>query len=146
MNIGAEEKINVARFLNFIFSSEKLAHICAAEQAKITEDRFLQRFLIGQSRQEKTHARTFSAAVLWLAPKGVSCPADKHIKQYQSLLQDRIKNNELTTSILGLQVLLEGMGDVVLTRFNHGLNQRGAGIKKSVRLFLPRKMHITLSV
>ena len=130
MNIAPDEKIQIARFLNFLLSGEKTAHRCAKKQARLCADTQLQHFLKNQARQERFHALTFQSAVLWLAPKGVSCPASGHMLQYESLLSDAIENHDLPASIFGLQVILEGMGDIILERLNHGINQRGIGYQK----------------
>lgn len=130
MNIGAEEKKHIARFLSFLLSGEKIAHRCSAEQARICEDGPTKRFLRTQSRQEKFHAATFQSAILCLTPKGVSNPAKSQLQQYESLLNEATKKHDLYTSIVGLQVVLEGMGEIALSHFDRGIRNRGNGYQK----------------
>lgn len=130
MNIGRDEKIHIARYLSFLLSAEKVAHRCAARQAKLCSNQQIKSFLIKQSRQERFHAVTFRSALLWLAPRGVTNPAKKQMRQYESILLNATDNHDLLSSIVGLQVILEGMGDVALSRFDHGIEQRGLGYQK----------------
>ncbi len=136
MKIGAGEKIQIARFLSFLLRGEQLAQACAADQAQLTQNRMMQRFLAGQSRQEAIHAHAFKAGILWLAPKGVNCPALAEINQYESMLTDALKNRNLPETLLGMQVLLEGMGSVVLNHFNQSIEARGIRFTRMRRAFL----------
>lgn len=130
MNIGKDEKHQIAQVFSFLLSGEKVAHHCALKQAEICSDTNMKRFFIKQSRQEKFHATIFQSAIMWLTPKGVRCPAQKPMENYHNILRSATDNNDLLSSVIGLQVILEGMGDVVLSRFNHGINQRDIGYKK----------------
>ena len=139
MNINHDEKTQVARLLSFLLSGEKVAHRCSVKQAKICNDESKKRFLIRQSRQERFHAITFQAAILWLTPKGVNNPAKKQMQQYESVLEKSIDNKDLLNSIVGLQVILEGMGDIALLHFNHAINQRGFGYQKIRKTILAQE-------
>lgn len=139
ININRDEKTHVARLLSFLLSGERVAHCCAAKQALLCNDKAMKHFLIRQSRQERFHALTFQSAILWLAPKGVNNPAKKQMQQYESILQESIKNKDLLNSIIGLQVILEGMGDIVLSHLNHGINQRGLGYQKIRKTILAQE-------
>ena len=130
MHIGQSEKQHIARIISFFLSGEKVAHRCAARQAQICDDKNIKRFLRTQARQEKFHATVFQSEILWLAPKGVRCPAQKQMQQYEKILMASIDNNDLTSSIIGLQIILEGMGDIALSHFNDGIDQRGIAYKK----------------
>lgn len=139
MNIGAEEKKHIARLLSFLLCGEKVAHRCSVNQAKLCTDDQIKHFLIKQSRQERFHAVTFQSAILLLAPKGVSTPAKNQMQQYETLLNNATNNHDLYTSVVGLQVIFEGMGDVVLSHFDHGIKQRGLGFKKIRRAILSQE-------
>ena len=139
MNIASDEKKHIARLLNFLLSGEKVAHCCSARQASLCGDGAMKRFLVNQSRQEKFHAMTFQSAILWLAPKGVSIPAQKQMQQYESILLQATENDELLDSIVGLQVILEGMGDIVLSHFDTGIKQRDIGFQKIRRAILAQE-------
>lgn len=139
MNIRHEEKTHIARYLSFLLSAEKIAHHCASRQAKMYGSGQEKRFLIRQSRQERFHAVTFKSAILWLTPKGVSTPAKKQMQQYDSLLKIATENNDLFSSILGLQIILEGMGDIALSHFDHAIEQRGLGYQKIRRTILTQE-------
>ncbi len=139
MNIGSDEKKAVARFLNFLLSGEKIAHRCSARQAGLCEDGAMRRFLLSQSRQEKFHAITFQSAILWLSPKGVDSLAQKQMQQYESMLMEATDNNNLFSSVVGLQVILEGMGDIALSHIETGIEQRGIGYQKIRRAILAQE-------
>lgn len=130
MNIGADEKKQVARLLNFLLSGEKVAQRCSKKQSQLTTNVHMKRFFVRQARQETFHAATFKSAILLLAPKGVQTPSMTAMRQYETLLNDAISNQNLSSSILGLQVILEGMGDIVLSHISNGIEQRGIGYRK----------------
>ncbi len=130
MQIAHDEKHRIAQIISFFLSGEKIAHRCAARQAKLSNDPLTRRFLLTQSRQEKFHASVFQSAIMWLRPKGVHCPAQKQMQQYEDLLNSSIDNNDLLASTLGMQVIFEAMGDVALSHFNHGINKRNIGYSK----------------
>ncbi len=99
----------------------------------------MKRFLLKQSRQEKFHAITFQSGILFLAPKGVNAPAQKHTRIYDALLDEAIKNHDLLSSVIGLQVILEGMGEIALARLDSGMKQRDAGLHKLRRAILAQE-------
>lgn len=139
MNIGHEEKTHIARYLSFLLSAEKIAFHCASRQAKLCDSSQEKRFFIRQSRQEKFHAATFQSAILWLTPKGVTAPAKKQMRHYDSILKNATENHDLFSSIIGLQVVLEGMGDIALSHFDHGIDQRDLGYQKIRRTILTQE-------
>jgi hypothetical protein len=142
MNIGADEKKHIARLLNFFLSGEKVPHRFSPRQPKLSKHDQVKRFLIRQSRQERFHAVTFQSAILWLSPKGVCVPANKTMQQYESLLNEATDNHDLFSSVIGLQVILEGMGDIALSHFDDGMRQRGLGYQKLRRAILAQEdMH-----
>jgi hypothetical protein len=136
MNIGADEKQHIARLISFLLCGEKVAHHCSARQAKLCDDTQMKHFLLRQSRQEMFHAVTFQSAILLLAPKGVSTPAEKQMLQYDTLLNYATSNHDLHSSVIGLQVILEGMGDIALSHLDHGIKQRSLGFNKVRRAIL----------
>lgn len=139
MKIGADEKVQIARLLSFLLRGEQLAQACAVRQARITDDRLMRRFFVGQSRQEEAHAKAFKTAILWLAPKGVTCPALAVINQYESVLNDALMGGDLMETLLGMQIVLEGMGHVVLSHFNNGIEGRGMRFIRLRRAFLTQE-------
>lgn len=130
MNIGTDEKKHIARYLKFLLYCEKMALRCSAKQAKLCDDMQMNRFLMRQSRQEKFHAMTFRSGILFLAPKGVDTPAKKHTATYSALLDEAITKHDLLSSVIGLHVILEGMGEVALSRLDFGIKQRDIGLQK----------------
>jgi hypothetical protein len=139
MNIGSEEKIQIARLFHFLLSGEQIAHRCARMQAKLCHEKQLTTFFKRQARQEKFHAFTFQSAISWLAPKGVRCPASAHMQQYDNLLHEAHTKNDLLASVLGLQVILEGMGDIVLAQLNADIEQRDIGYRRIRRAIIKQE-------
>lgn len=139
MNIGADEKKHIARYLKFLLCCEQMAQRCSARQAKLIDDKQMKRFLIRQSRQEKFHAMTFQSGILFLAPKGVNTPAKKHTELYGALLDEANTKHDLLSSVIGLQVVLEGMGEIALSRLEFGMKQREVGLQKLRRAILAQE-------
>lgn len=120
------EHHQVARLFDFMLEGEQLAFDCASAQARLFDDRASQRFLRNQARQEKFHYRVFKCGIGILAPKGISgTPGKPEMQAYRRLLEEAIRRGERTETLLGMQTLLEGLGDVTLRRIGSGFDGRG---------------------
>ena len=127
----------IARLFSFLVVAERLAHDCALAQAAIAPDPSMHRFLLAQARQEAFHARVFQGAVNCLAPRGVSSdPSLLPMSRYRALLEDAIRRRDIPETLLAQQVILEGLGDVVLDRINAGMTERGMGFARLRRTLL----------
>lgn len=127
MLLRADEKVPVARLLTFLAHGERLASACANAQAALVTDSRERIFLQSQARQEAMHAMVFHAAITWLAPRHLgSEPVLPALEEYRKSLFDALSRKDLIESILAEQVILEGLGEAILTRIEAGLVKRQA--------------------
>lgn len=135
--VRPDERAPIARLLTFLEQGEQMAHDCAATQASMVCESGARRFLLSQARQEAAHALVFKGAVAWLAPKhlgdSLCLPA---MEEYRKLLLDRFACNDLLDTILAEQVILEGLGEAVLTHIERGLEKRAAPLGRMRRILL----------
>lgn len=137
MFIKQGEHTQSARLLSFLALGEEIAHHCAKEQAKQSDNRSIQRFLNSQARQEKYHQIIFMRGELLLTPKGSPCdPAKQSLIEYKRILDEAIKRQDFAETLLGQQVILEGLGEVVLENIDLGMSNRNFGYKKIRHLIL----------
>jgi len=137
MFIAPDERRQTARLFSFLMQGERLAFDCAGAQAKIFSDSKLCRFFANQARQERFHAQVFKAGIGILLPKGVEKPAGSAaMHHYGRLMADALARNDTMETLLGMQVVLEGLGDVTLQRLNAGFPARGAGFRRVRQIIL----------
>ncbi|MBA2485442.1 MAG: hypothetical protein H0V35_04960 [Nitrospira sp.] len=130
------ERVPIARLLTFLEHGERMANACAHSQAALAPNSKTQRFLTAQSRQEAMHAVIFRGAIGWLAPRHVGdSPFLPALEEYRRLLTEALERGEWLESILGEQVILEGLGEAILTRIETGLEKRHAPFRR-LRLML----------
>lgn len=108
---------------------EQLAHQCASRQSSWVNNIKMQRFLKAQARQELAHARFFAMATNCLQSKHHYTPPVA-LKQFASYLEKAITKRNLTESMVGSQIVLEGFGEQILHRLNRGLDKNGTGFRK----------------
>jgi hypothetical protein len=125
--VGHEEKVPIARLLTFLEHGERMANECAKAQAALAPDSGSRSFLLSQARQEAAHALVFQGAVAWLAPRHLGdasfLPA---VEEYREKLNDALARQDLLETFLAEQVILEGLGEAILTRIEEGLVKRAA--------------------
>lgn len=119
------ENKQIARLFDFLLQGEQLAFDCASAQMHLFEDRASSNFLRNQARQEKFHYRVFKSGIGILAPKGISgTPGRREMQAYRRLLEEALQRGDRAESLLGMQVLLEGLGDVALQHIGAGFERR----------------------
>jgi hypothetical protein len=135
--VRADEKVPIARLLTFLTHGEHLANACAKAQAALVLDPRQRLFLLGQARQEAMHAMVFQAAIAWLAPRQLgSEPILPALEEYRKRLLDALSRKDLIESILAEQIILEGLGEAILTRIEAGLEKRAAPCGRLRRMLL----------
>ena len=140
MFIKKGEPEQAARLFSLLMLGEKIAQHCASQQSKQTKHKGSRRFLLSQARQENYHRFLFDKAVLTLTPKGTkSVFATKPMLSYQKLLDEAIVKNQYAETLLGQQVILEGLGEVVLENVDKGMSNRMFGFKKIRRIILKQE-------
>ncbi len=127
MLVGHDERVPIARLLTFLEHGERMAHDCAKVQTALAEDSGTRRFLLSQAKQEAMHARVFQGAIVWLAPKHLrDTPFLPALEAYRRILDDALARHDLMETFLAEQVVLEGLGEAILTRIEQGLTKRVA--------------------
>lgn len=114
-----------------------MAQDCAKAQVALVADEEERRILFRQSRQEAGHALIFQGAIAWLAPKRIGTvsflPA---MEAYRKLLTDALRRKALWETFLAEQVILEGLGEAVLTRIDKGLAKRSVPFGRLRRILI----------
>ena len=130
------ERVPIARMLVFLEYGERMAHACARSQAALAPDSKIRRFVTTQARQEAMHAVIFRGAIGWLAPRHLGdAPFLPALEEYRRLLTEALERGDWLESILAEQVILEGLGEAILTRMEAGLDKRHAPFRR-LRLML----------
>lgn len=140
MLVGPNEHVPIARLLTFLEHGERMANECARAQAALAPDMPSRRFLLGQARQEAMHAVVFQGAIAWLAPKHLGdAPFLPALEAYRKVLDDALARRDLLETFLAEQVILEGLGEAILTRIEEGLVKRAAPFGRLRRMLLQQE-------
>jgi GNAT superfamily N-acetyltransferase len=138
--VHSDEKVPIARLLTFLEHGEQLANECAKAQAALAPDSGSRRFLLSQARQEAMHAMVFQGAIAWLAPRHIGdAPFLPALEEYRTLLNDALARKDLLETFLAEQVILEGLGEAILTRIEEGLAKRAAPFGRLRRILLQQE-------
>ncbi|HNP60483.1 MAG TPA: hypothetical protein PKM72_06555 [Nitrospirales bacterium] len=140
MLVKPGEHVHLAQLLQFMVLGEQLAHDCAKVQATLVREPGMQRFLIGQAKQEGRHALVFQWAIRWLAPRGPHSLLISHqMNQYRRLLTSALTRGDVAESLLAEQIILEGLGQAILQKLETGLVKRDAPFRKFRRILLQQE-------
>jgi len=127
MLVRLDEQVPIARLLTFLERGERIACDCANTQAALAPERGMQKFLKSQARQEAMHALVFQSAIAWLAPKHIGdAPFLPALEAYRRILNEALARRDLLETFLAEQVVLEGLGEAILSRIEEGLVKRRA--------------------
>jgi hypothetical protein len=138
--VGHDEKVPIARLLTFLEHGERLANECAKSQAALAPDFGSRCFLLSQARQEAAHALVFQGAIAWLAPRYLGdAPFLPALEEYRKLLGDALARQDVLETFLAEQVILEGLGEAILTRIEEGLAKRAAPFGRLRRVLLQQE-------
>lgn len=137
MLVHPDEKVPIARLLTFLEYGERMAQNCAARQAAATDDVNVARFLKSQARQESMHAYVFQGAIAWLAPRHLGdAPFLSALEAYRRKLDEAFTRGDVLETFLAEQIILEGLGEAILTRIEAGLAKREAPFGRLRRILL----------
>jgi len=138
--VRPDEKTPIARLLTFLEYGERMANECAKAQAALALDVGSRRFLLSQARQEAAHAVVFQGAIAWLAPRHLGdAPFLPALEEYRTRLNDALARQDLLETFLAEQVILEGLGEAILTRIEEGLAKRAAPFGRLRRILLQQE-------
>lgn len=137
MLVRPDERVPIARLLQFLTHGELLARDCAQWQAALAPEPVLRRFLLSQSRQEAVHARVFQGAIAWLAPRHLgACPLLPALEDYRRRLEAAVAGRDWAETVLAEQIILEGLGEAILVRVEAGLAKREAPFGRLRRMLI----------
>lgn len=135
--IGADKSTRIARLFHLLWQGECIARDAAARQALICGEIKAQRFFSMQSTQESLHAALFNAASSVLTPHtgALQTPAVTALRDYRRNLEHDLDCGHLGGSVVGLQIVLEGLGALTLSRMNLALSRHGPRFAPFKRVF-----------
>ena len=140
MLVRPDEKVPIARLLTFLKHGERVASECAKAQAALVSDSGSRRFLLSQARQEAAHGIVFQGAIGWLAPKHLGdAPFLPALEEYRKRLDDALARQDVLETFLAEQVILEGLGEAILSRIEEGLVNRAAPFGRLRRMLLQQE-------
>jgi GNAT superfamily N-acetyltransferase len=140
MSVHPNEKIPIARLMTFLEHGERLANECAKAQAASALDAGSHRFLLSQARPESAHAIVFQGAIAWLAPRHLGdVPFLPALEEYRAILNEALARQDLLETFLAEQVILEGLGEAILTRIEEGLVKGAAPFGRLRRILLQQE-------
>ncbi|MGQ0657481.1 MAG: hypothetical protein ACT4NU_05205 [Chromatiales bacterium] len=141
MLIGADRNTSTARLFAVLALGERLAEEGARQQLALTGRSDMQRFLRRQAVQERLHRVVFEKAAAAIAPRGGGASrAYQPFAAFARLLEDAWQRRDLAETLLAQQVILEGLGDMVLECLDAGMTARGFGLQ-ALRRTLRRQEH-----
>ena len=138
MLVARDERHNAALLFALLRSGEVVAEHVARRQSKQTDGR-ARVFLRGQARQEAFHAHVFTGAIRVLRPKGAASNCEREMARYRQLLDDALDRGDFAETLVGQQVVLEALGEVLLTAIDQGIERRGLGFRRLRNIILAQE-------
>ncbi len=137
MLVKPGEHAHLAELLTFMVMGEQLAHDCAKAQCALAPEWGMKTFLSGQSRQEGYHALVFQGAIRWLMPRSnPPSVVSQHMTQYRRLIESALTRKNFAETLIAEQIILEGLGEAILTKIEAGLVKRGAPFQRLRRILI----------
>ncbi|MEO7760803.1 MAG: hypothetical protein ABIS68_02700 [Casimicrobiaceae bacterium] len=125
MHIGPHVNARIADLFNALVLGERLAQGCAHRQAVIAADTKIRHFFTHQAQQEAFHALVLKGTVAVLdCKRNADTPLIQALHAYGARLEADLDARRLAPSLLGMQVMLEGIGAVVLQKLDVSLSDR----------------------
>jgi hypothetical protein len=137
MLVNSCEAKHLDRLFGFMLQGENLAHNFSYQQSRLFDNTHARRFLKQQSRHELIHVHIFKAGCRFVNYRGSkNRPTDNTMRAYARLLDEALLAGNQAETITGLQVILEGFGDVILERLNGAIEKRGNTLARIRHLIL----------
>lgn len=137
MRIGTDTRAGIGGFFACLGYGEQIARDCALRQAEMAP-RSYRRFFERQARQEYNHARIFESVVLGVSPRQKRTIPDPMVC-YRRRLQTALRCRDLVATIVGQQIVLEALGELVLSRLDERFERRRLGFKRLRRILLAQE-------
>ncbi len=121
----------LSQLLSVMADGEYIARDCAARQARAASDERSSRFFRAQATHERFHALLFRQAARYLSSK-------KHAKTNHSLglrryarqLDAAVGAGRWNEVVIGQQLVLENLGELVLSKLDDEMSRRGVGMER----------------
>lgn len=126
----------LVRLFATLAHGERLAMSSARRQARMVSERQASRFLMGQSRQEAMHAVLFQRVAEWLAPPSPPVDIPPGFYRFERRMERALIAGDLPESLVGTQIVLEGLGGHILEQLNRGLDRKDIGFSRQRRVIL----------
>lgn len=137
-SMAGDRRQALGLLLRHLALGERVAQAAAARQATIAPDQRCARFLRSQARHEALHARLFDTCAAGLgAPALVLSPCP--YAEYETRLLAATRRGAFAETVVGTQIVLEALGEVLLMRLERGLQRQGAGLVRWRRLILAQE-------
>ena len=136
--LSDERRRALGLFLLHLACGERIAERIAGRQAALAPDARAARFFRSQARQERLHARVFHAAGGFLHAAPCDVPRDPY-DAYEQRLQHAADRGNYPETVIGTQIVLEALGEVLLARLERGLARSGAGFRVLRRMMLAQE-------
>lgn len=127
---------SLASLFSLLAEGEALAARAAREQAEFCSELRQQRFFRAQARQEQFHHLVFGRAAAFF---GGTRSSNRALAAYVRKVEHALQNQALFESVIAVQVVLEGLGEVMLKRLDAGIAKRGLGFTRLRRLILEQE-------
>jgi len=134
LELGATRRRALGLFLRHLAHGERVAQTGAMRQARIAPSVRAARFLRSQARHEALHARIFDVAALALGAPVLCLPACPYAA-FDTRLAADAGRGDYPATLVGTQLVLEALGEILLERLEIGLVKHGAGFVRLRRLF-----------
>ena len=128
----------LAEVLGLLASGERLAARTAFAQRGLARDLATRRFFLSQAGHESFHATVFTAGQRALQQTS-KANHDAAFSEFQSALAQALEDCALPESVVGCQVVLEGLGEALLGEIDEGIRARGFGLDRLRRLILEQE-------
>jgi hypothetical protein len=136
--LADERRRALGMFLRHLERGERIAQRIAGRQVALAPDTRAARFFRSQARQEGLHARVFDTAARWLHAAPGELPRDPY-DAYEQHLQRAADRGDYAETVVGTQIVLEALGEVLLARLEGGLARHGAGFGMLRRMMLAQE-------
>ncbi len=137
MKIRSNTRIEIGRLFASLEFGERIAHDCATRQAELSNGSH-GRFFERQARQESHHARVFGRVILCIAPRGPR-PVPLALRDYRTRLNHAGRRGDMVDLLVGQQLVLEGLGELILHRLDRKFDQRHIGFKRLRKVLLAQE-------
>lgn len=132
-----EVSLPLCELLLVMADGEVIARDCARRQSRAAENPRAARFLKAQARHEQFHGLLFRRVAAWLEPDlSASKVRSAGLVEYGRRLESAISREEWTDVLVGQQIVLENLGDLVLSELDDEVKQRGGGFQRLRSLIL----------